>query len=619
MPVVILGTQITLWCFDLRNDSKFKVIIGDGNDIDDFKEAIKEKCKPFFDGFGSYALILWRVNATNATQVTPDILNDKLVDTAKTIEETFSNIQGSNIRVVVRAPESHNKFSQRQGNFPDIASLEKKFEKVVNEVGSLRLEVERDFRKMRNVIKASLYSPGTFTETEKGKLVNKGDEIGFPLNLTTSSKQRAPGRFTESPNKVPTANPKEEKIRDYFMSECLALENSSSINNKLVIKDTRSSPLLETRKPDFVFIPNDSHLDQLNVVAVGEVKKRTGGGFSNAHIGQAISYGEKTLLLQPRRNSIFVVLTDCLIINVYRVTRINNTNLPNPVTQFKYERIAPQNLIFKNGSENTGWKYLVTIMESSPDVLGWVKPSLTFGNETVSLVRSIGVGRTSVVYEGKHNEVSMAVKMAKKIDYLPCFTKERIVLEKLSELESPHIPKILFYNDDVLVLTPLGEKINNLRKKDIKDIITTLQNAHSLGIIHRDLRKFNLYRNLDDLCENILIVDWGYSVNNSESAIFAGALECMPDYVLQSLINGEQIAYGPQVDLTCFVRSFYLMLHRPTLDRVPFGKDDNIEERAHMLLNFWKDCRQSDVWNNIYEAIDNLRYDQLIQELEKLF
>jgi hypothetical protein len=56
--VVILGTQITLWCFDLRNNFKFKVIIGDSNDIDDLKEAIKEKCKPLFDGFGSYALIL---------------------------------------------------------------------------------------------------------------------------------------------------------------------------------------------------------------------------------------------------------------------------------------------------------------------------------------------------------------------------------------------------------------------------------------------------------------------------------------------------------------------------------------------------------------------------------
>ncbi|PKY38821.1 hypothetical protein RhiirA4_451898 [Rhizophagus irregularis] len=137
MPVVILGTQITLWCFDLRNNSKFKVIIGDGNDIDDLKEAIKEKCKPLFDGFGSYVLILWKVNAINATQVTPDILNDKLVDTAKTIEETFGNIQGGNIRVVVRAPDTEQP-GVGQGNFPDIASLEKKFEKVINEVGSLR-------------------------------------------------------------------------------------------------------------------------------------------------------------------------------------------------------------------------------------------------------------------------------------------------------------------------------------------------------------------------------------------------------------------------------------------------------------------------------------------------
>jgi hypothetical protein len=32
-----------------------------------------------------------------------------------------------------------------------------------------------------------------------------------------------------------------------------------------------------------------------------------------------------------------------------------------------------------------------------------------------------------------------------------------------------------------------------------------------------------------------------------------------------------------------------------------------------------KDCKQSDVWDNIYNAIDNLNYDQLIQELERLF
>jgi hypothetical protein len=42
-------------------------------------------------------------------------------------------------------------------------------------------------------------------------------------------------------------------------------------------------------------------------------------------------------------------------------------------------------------------------MESSPNDLGWVEPSLRFNDEIVNLVRFIGVGRTSIVYEVKHN------------------------------------------------------------------------------------------------------------------------------------------------------------------------------------------------------------------------
>ena len=102
MPVAILGTQITLWCFDLQSSSKFKILIGGDNDIDDLKEVIKEKC-----GFASPLFKLWRVN-TN--RVVEEMLNDELVDTAQTIGETFYGVEGGNIRVAVNAPGESRKF-----------------------------------------------------------------------------------------------------------------------------------------------------------------------------------------------------------------------------------------------------------------------------------------------------------------------------------------------------------------------------------------------------------------------------------------------------------------------------------------------------------------------------
>ncbi|CAG8839320.1 24772_t:CDS:1, partial [Gigaspora margarita] len=62
MSIEILGTQIILWCFDVQKNSIFKVVIGDGNDIDDLKEAINEK----IHAFASHELKLWRVNTDQA-------------------------------------------------------------------------------------------------------------------------------------------------------------------------------------------------------------------------------------------------------------------------------------------------------------------------------------------------------------------------------------------------------------------------------------------------------------------------------------------------------------------------------------------------------------------------
>lgn len=246
------------------------------------------------------------------------------------------------------------------------------------------------------------------------------------MELTASFKAKSPGKFLSPPNgdnDVP-----ESQVQEYFISECQALEKFGAVNNKLIIKDTHASPSLGTRKPDFIFIQKGSTVDPFNIVVIGEIKLRVSGRFNNTHIGQAISFGEKVLQLQPKWEFVYVVLTDCIIIEIFIVYRMDSAINSEIFTRYTYDHISSEYLAFTKEGENKGWKYLVTIMESSPNSLGWVEPSLKFGTNIVKLVKCISMGRTSVVYEGIFNEKSVAVKMAKKAEYFSCLECERNAL-----------------------------------------------------------------------------------------------------------------------------------------------------------------------------------------------
>ncbi|CAI2185652.1 5091_t:CDS:2 [Funneliformis geosporum] len=488
-------------------------------------------------------------------------------------------------------------------------SLKRHIEKVVKEEVS---ELRREVKKVRYFAEAWLSLPGIDTETDKGKRVmDKGTVMNFPLQLTQIRRRNSHGKFQKPPN-LSGAKPSEDEIQEYFMDECTALKALPEI--QLYVEDTHSTPLLNTRKPDFVFIQKGRPLDPLNVVAVGEIRKRTGNNFKSADIGHAVAFGEKVLQLQPRRQYVYAVLTDCIIIRIYRITREDNN-------QFSYRYTASESLTYNASEPPKGWKYLVTIMQNSPDQLGWVEPSINLDGNTVTLVRSISSGRTSIVYEGilEDRESSVVVKKAKREEYLPCFINEKDVLIKLSVLNSPYLPKLLLSNDDTLVMTPLCTKVNNLQIKDIENIIETLKTVHSnFQLVHVDLRKYNFLRDDDG---NILITDWGYSKAQGENAPFAGALECMPDNVLRSLINDEQINYGPTIDLICLVRSLYLMLHQPSsIERISFEMiPENFKRRVQDILDFWAVNGKSEWWDIISSDARDLDYDKLLEDIKKLF
>ncbi|CAI2194142.1 6119_t:CDS:2 [Funneliformis geosporum] len=319
-----------------------------------------------------------------------------------------------------------------------------------------------------------------------------------------------------------------KKLQEYFINECKPLQISKNL--KLVVEDVHFFPLLATRKPDFVFITKDNPLDALCVVAI--------------------------LQLQPHDN-----------------------------IRFSYEYALLANLNYESSTYPPArWKYLVMIMECDSEKLGWIEPSLKFNSYNVKLIRSINTGRTSNVYEGKLNDKdSVVVKLAKEEKYSPCFEREK---DALINFNSLHIPSLLLYDKNSLITTPLGTKVKNLQKRDVRNIIETLRMVHSKNIMHMDLQRYNFICDHD---EKIIIIDWGYSAMKNETGNFAGAFECMPDDILQSLVNSEQILYSPSINLICLVRSFYLLLHKlanVAMERISFDEIPDFKSRAKNVLTF---------------------------------
>jgi serine/threonine protein kinase len=258
-------------------------------------------------------------------------------------------------------------------------------------------------------------------------------------------------------------------------------------------------------------------------------------------------------------------------------------------------------------------------MMNTPEELGWVEPDITFEGGKVTLVRSLGSGRTSVVFEGNLNGQSVVVKMAKNDLYLPAFQREREVLHELAALNSPNLPKLILEAPNMLVMSPLGKRVNSLSKEDVHAIITLLKRVHDAlyNFIHRDIRKYNILRDVES--DQVILLDWGYSVAKGRAAPFAGALECMPDDVLMDIYHGKEIDCGPRIDLVSFVRLFYLLIHRPEIERLTFGNNPDVQSYAQKVHVFWSSRAKSDIWAHLHSLAENVEYDDLIEEIQKLF
>ncbi|RHZ75616.1 hypothetical protein Glove_212g191 [Diversispora epigaea] len=100
---------INIWCIIRENRSVFKITIEEANDLIDLRKVIKEEKPIYFANVNPDELILWRVNVAlsilrNKDTPIETYLNDKLEEPTDTVRDTFNNVGGSNIRVIVEVP-----------------------------------------------------------------------------------------------------------------------------------------------------------------------------------------------------------------------------------------------------------------------------------------------------------------------------------------------------------------------------------------------------------------------------------------------------------------------------------------------------------------------------------
>ena len=183
------------------------------------------------------------------------------------------------------------------------------------------------------------------------------------------------------------------------------------------------------------------------------------------------------------------------------------------------------------------------------------------------LLKLIGEGAQSKVYEGYYNRSHCAIKILHNIDY-KSFMSELVIL---SHLNHPSIPKfygIVFDDKNISIVTEYikGENLDHLKLFDlnydtkikiIKEIGNVLEYMHVNHMIHRDLKPGNI---IIDHNYNIHLIDFGIAkiCANKKNVMTStkGTLNYLApeSFEVKNLTENEEVIsiVSPKVDVWAF-------------------------------------------------------------------
>jgi hypothetical protein len=347
------------------------------------------------------------------------------------------------------------------------------------------------------------------------------------------------------------------------MTQLLLLER-----RPISVKDTSATPYLDGRKPDVSGVHSDV-LSALYCVFVAEVKRK--GNFSPSALGELVTFLKRIICVQPNRRRVVGFLTDGF--EVVFVGLVDS-----------HVNYTPRLSLDSNG---IGRLALISFFKVDPSDLGWEE--IKMPTEYVAR-RLLGTGSTSSIYavcQGDEEYESAIVKVCKTEEVA---RHETSVLSDLNEGGCLHIPSVVNREVNMIVLTPLGTRFTPTEMPcaiHFLQLLGTLETAHELGYIHRDLRPLR--------SEGSLLIDWGFASRRNETKRYSGTLSFASVHVLEHLIEQKyDLVVKPEDDLESFVRiAFYFVTGR----RPVYADDMTPLEKAQVSIDFWKRQIELSFWS----------------------
>jgi serine/threonine protein kinase len=204
----------------------------------------------------------------------------------------------------------------------------------------------------------------------------------------------------------------------------------------------------------------------------------------------------------------------------------------------------------------------------------------------------LGQGGTSTVYRGEllaqakpvaikvlHAESAAIPEMARR------FERE---VSTAKRIEHPNVVSVsdsgtledggLFLVMELLIGTSLGHLMHDKGRIEIpravaitRQVLGALEAAHSLGIVHRDVKPSNVFLVDHDGKETVKLFDFGIALNDKAAIKLtaAGTAFGTPEYI------SPEMAMGLKVDGRADLYSLGVVLYEMVTGRLPFIQHDN--------------------------------------------